>query len=113
QCYMGYSGLERALVIVQCKDNSEIYTERIYFIKPDFEALHRRAYDIITANSPPDKIDDDFECTWCNYRTTCLYPEEAIMEDQYCGTCYYMGFKGLKSTCRHPNHPYPIPLHGG
>lgn len=108
QCYMGYSGIDRALVVVQCKDTSEIYTERIHFNEADFNALHQRAYDIITANEPPSMIPDGFTCNYCDQRINCKFPEEAIVTEQYCGTCYYMGFKGLKSTCRHPDHPYPI-----
>ncbi|MBU1170282.1 MAG: YqaJ viral recombinase family protein [Proteobacteria bacterium] len=108
QCYMGYSGLERALVVVQCKDTSEIYTERLPFNSSDFNALHQRAYDIITANEPPDKIPESLTCEYCDQRINCKFPEEAIVTEHVCGTCYYMGFKGLTSTCRHPDHPYPI-----
>lgn len=26
----------------------------------------------------------------------------------HCGECKYMGWRGLKSWCRHPDHPLPI-----
>ena len=110
QCYMGYSGLERALVAVQCKDDSAIYLERIYFNRTDFESLQRRAYSIISANEPI-KQPFDFDsktCQWCRFRTYCWYPEETIVSEQVCGTCQYIGFFGLKKMCRHPSHVVEI-----
>jgi len=113
QCYMGYGRLERALVVIYCKDTSEIYTERVYFVKPDFEKLHERAYRIITANAPPPRAFDDestMECRWCNYRLHCWMPEEAIImaDDKVCGTCWYQIWQGLKPCCTHPDHPYVL-----
>lgn len=109
QCYMGYSGLERALVVVYCKDTSEIYTEKIYFDQLDFEFLHGRAFEIITANQAPEKINNKFECQWCSQRITCLYPENA-MSNFVCGTCYFMDWKKgtIDPWCWHPDHNYKI-----
>ena len=109
QCYMGYSSLERALVIVQCKDTSEIYGERIYFNNTDFQALHRRALDIISANTiPPRPFDpNSFECKYCNQRIVCYHPEGVPMETK-CNYCCFYGFWGLKQYCWHPKHPYRL-----
>jgi hypothetical protein len=109
QCYMGYSSLERSLHIVQCKDTSEIYAERTYFNQSDFNALHDRAYHIITANQAPDRpfSENSFECKYCDQRLTCYHPNEAIM-NQVCGTCHFFGFHGLDKYCWHPNHPFKL-----
>lgn len=110
QCYMGYAGLERALVAIQCKDNSEIHLERIYFNRSDFKYLNQRAYRIITDNMLPERSfkKDTFDCQWCSFRLQCWYPQEVIVSNQVCGTCYYFGFKGLEKYCRHPDHPFAI-----
>lgn len=110
QCYMGYSGLERALFVIQCKDTSELYTERVYFMKSDFEALHERARYIITANAIPEKPfkQDNFECTWCDYRLQCWCPDEAIVTLHVCGTCRYLGFQDLHRFCKNVAHPFEI-----
>lgn len=113
QCYMGYGRLERALVAVYCKDTSEVYTERIRFSAPDFEALHDRAYRIITANEAPERAFEDPEtpeCRWCDYRIHCRRPEEAVIvaDDRVCGTCWYLFWKGLRKCCTHPDHPYVL-----
>lgn len=116
QCYMGYSGLERALFVIYCKDNSEIYTERVYFMKHDFEALHARAEKIITANEPPGRAFNDksvMDCQWCDYRIHCWTDEGMIMaDDKVCGNCWYQTWKGLKSCCTHPGHPYFLHVWG-
>lgn len=113
QCYMGYGRLERALVVIYCKDTSEIYSERIHFVEPDFEALHERAYRIITANKIPERAFEDpetMECRWCDYRIHCRMPEESVIvaEDRVCGTCWYQTWKGLQPCCTHPDHPYVL-----
>jgi hypothetical protein len=116
QCYMGYADLERALVVVYCKDNSEIYTERIHFNRLDFQVLHDRAHQIITANDPPERAfanSNALECQWCDFRLHCWTDEGIIMaEDQVCGTCWYFGWDGLTKVCRHPDHPYEIQTWG-
>lgn len=109
QCYMLSSGLERALMVVYCKDSSEIYTERIYFVRQEAEALKQRAYTIITANDTPERPfpKDSFQCKLCNYRLHCWTEEGAIMaDDRTCGSCWYLWWKGLKPCCLHPEHPF-------
>jgi hypothetical protein len=116
QCYMGYSGFERALFVVYCKDNSNIYTERIHFIRQDFEALRQRALRIISANEPLSRAFDSsavMDCQWCDYRLHCWSAEGMIMtDDRTCGSCWYSWWQGLRSCCLHPDHPYFIQTWG-
>ena len=110
QCYMGYAGLDRALMVIQNKNTSEIYTERLYFSKDDFQAFRDRAASIISANDIPGPINDAFECKWCNHRIICKTPEAAIMSEQQCGTCFYLKFKTgtCEPWCSHPGHTSKI-----
>lgn len=110
QCYMGYAGRERALFVIQNKDTSELYTERVYFAKSDFESLHNRAYCIITANDVPPRPfkENHQECQWCDYRLKCWYPAEAITTFQACGTCRYLRFQELHRFCTNPKHSFEL-----
>jgi len=100
---MGYAGLERALIVVQCKDNSEIYTERLYFNQIDFQQIKVRASNIIFSNNIPDKINDK-HCDWCDHRYNCEELETASMEEATCGNCHYHGWIGTQNYCLHEKH---------
>ena len=68
QMMMHYSGLDRALVIVENKDNSERYQERIKFDKGRFDMLREKARLIIEAKEPPRGISDNpawWSCKFC------------------------------------------------
>lgn len=106
QCYMGYSGLERALWVVMNKNTCELYTERAYFNKADFEAYHQKALDIITAQEMPEAVENEF-CKWCDFRLWCKVTDEAIQTRKTCGTCVWLAM-GLKPTCQHAAHKFPL-----
>ncbi len=116
QCYMGYAELERALFVIYCKDRSEIYTERIPFVRDDLEGLRNRARSIITANEVPGRSFDSetaFECRYCDFRLHCWTDEGMIMtDDRVCGTCWYLSWNGLRTWCLHPEHPFEIQTWG-
>lgn len=101
QCYMGYAGLERALFVVMNKNTCDLYAERMHFSRDDFEALHARAYTIITANEPPERLPDfqDTNCAWCDFRTVCTSPGEAIQMSPSCGCCAGLVMRGLTPIC--------------
>lgn len=67
QCYMGYSGLDRALFVIENKNSQALYIEAIHFDKDDFEGFRGRAYDIITGDSKPPAAADSQNCIWCDY----------------------------------------------
>jgi hypothetical protein len=65
QCYMGYSKLERALFVVENKNNQELYLERVYFDRSRFEELKEKAQRILTAEIAPDIQNKN--CDNCEY----------------------------------------------
>ena len=97
QCYMGYSGIERGIFIVMNKDNCELYTERAKFNKHDFDAIERRARNIIYANEVPDKV-TSMACEYCGYKTLCA-EGDYIQTDCTCGTCKHFKIKDQKMLC--------------
>lgn len=102
QCYMGYSGLERALFVIQCKDTSELYTERVYFSVDDFKALKEKASRIISANQMPERrfSETSFDCKWCDYSGHCWQPEETPITNQVCGNCQHVFMDGYNPWCK-------------
>lgn len=114
QCYMGYSGLERALFVIMNKNTCELYSERVHFRRDHFEALHRRAWDIITANEPPARPGDAIPaCAWCDFRFHCREPEFAVQTAGTCGSCTHIRMDGLRPLCRlDPEQPRPITCWG-
>lgn len=110
QCYMGYANLDRALFVIQCKDNSDIYTERVYFQRDAFDALHARAAGIIHGNDvPPRSFDQEsFECKWCDYSIQCWTPDMALQTRQVCGCCDFCLWIDGAPWCGHPAHHFEL-----
>ena len=102
QCYMGYSGLERCLFVVQCKDTSELYTERVYFDLDEFRSLKEKAHQIISANdAPPITLrETSFDCKWCDYAGHCRNPDETPLTNQTCGNCRHVYFDDIQPWCK-------------
>ena len=119
QCYMGYSGLERALLVVYCKNTSDIATERVYFSPADFQVLRARAAAIIGAPEPPERPFDEasFHCQWCDFATPCRRPEAHLQQWRTCGTCQWLRVASTtlgdgqppRFSCGHQGHPWEIP----
>ena len=66
--YMGYAGLDRALFIVENKNDQSRYMERVRFDKEQFVELQAKADAIFTATAPPKGISDRtdwYECKFC------------------------------------------------
>lgn len=110
QCYMGYSGLERALFVIMNKNTCELYTERAHFRRDHFEALHRRAWDIIAANQPPDRLSEGHPaCHWCDFRHPCREPDLAVQTDKSCGCCTHLHMDGIRPLClAEPDQVRPV-----
>lgn len=74
QCYMAWTGMERALYMAVCKDDDRLHLERIEADKDAAKALLDKAQRIITATEPPDGISTDaayFECKFCDHHALC------------------------------------------
>jgi hypothetical protein len=111
QCYMGYAQLERALFVIQNKNDSSIYTERVYFDAEAFQSLKNKAFRIITANEMPIKqfTTEAMNCKWCDHRVSCWSPGEAIQTSMDCMNCKYLEWVNrLKRVCWNGKHPYEI-----
>lgn len=67
--YMGFLGLDRALVIVVCKDDSRIWSERIRFDRDRFIAINKAlktALDSEMVPARPAEATSQF-CAYCKY----------------------------------------------
>lgn len=70
--YMSYAGLDRALVIIENKDDSARYQERVRLDCSLVERLRSKVQAIIEAKTPPRGISDRpdwFECRICPLNT--------------------------------------------
>jgi len=85
-CYCGWSSMTRALYVAVCKDNDEIYTERVAFMPRVFEDARTDALSIITAPEPPKRSESDL-CVFCEHREICLC---GAFADVTCRTCLHL-----------------------
>jgi hypothetical protein len=108
QLYMGLGNLERALFVVYCKDNSDIYAERVHFNRPEFERLLLKAESIITANEMPEPVEDYFSCRFCDFSPICK-GGDVFMSEQFCSVCKYHRWHGFREACHFPEHPFFLP----
>ena len=68
-CYLGYEGLDRGYFVLENKDNSQRYQERVKFDRSIFERMREKARLIIESKSPPTGISerpDWFQCRFCD-----------------------------------------------
>jgi hypothetical protein len=73
-CYMGYTGMDRAMYTCVCKETDEIFTEWVHFDPVEFAQLKARAERVIRAAEPPMKISNDpswFVCKFCSFHEHC------------------------------------------
>lgn len=74
QCYMGWSGMDRALYLAVCKNTDELYSERIEADPLAFIELVEKARRIINANEPPARLSNDpawWVCKMCDHHAAC------------------------------------------
>lgn len=102
QCYMGYSGLDRAIWVVMNKNNCEIYTERVHFDEVHFRRIEARARIIINSNIAPDRLypEPGRECEMCEYRGHC-WSAPYVQVNKTCGTCISCRMENLQAECSH------------
>lgn len=74
QCYMAWTGMDRALYCAVCKDDDRLHLERVDFDKQAAEALFAKAQRIIDAPEPQPGVSTDpswWECKLCDYHDLC------------------------------------------
>lgn len=88
QVYMHGTGIERALYFAICKDNDQIYTERVKYDKEIAEKYVRRGHYIALSERMPPPISEDpswYQCKFCDAHKFCH--ESKITEHANCRTC--------------------------
>lgn len=92
QTYMHARGRDRGIYLAVCKDNDELYAERLHYDAEYCLRLLAKAERIIGANDPPAKLHEDptakmaFACGWCKHRGIC---HEGAWPRSNCRTCLY------------------------
>jgi len=86
QMYMGYRKREETLVLVECKDDSRIYSERIPFDPSRYGTLYQKAKHIVSTQTPPDKPEEATSqyckhCKWCDVAEWCWGPLAEVSFD--------------------------------
>jgi hypothetical protein len=87
--YMKWSGLERAYYFVVCKDNDDIYGERVSLDKELVKRLEQKASRVIFSDRPSFKISDspnDPTCRFCNHKDIC---RGIYLPEVNCRTCVF------------------------
>ena len=88
QGYMLGTGIERALYVAVCKDNDEMYTERVSLDKPMAEALIDRGHKLALEEELPEPLSADpsyFECQMCPANDFCHFSHLSTCVN--CRTC--------------------------
>lgn len=92
QTYMYVRGRDRGIYLAVCKDNDELYAERVHLDSEHVMRLLARAERIIHATVPPAKLHEDpnakmaFSCGWCRHKPVC---HEDEWPRNNCRTCIY------------------------
>ena len=87
QCYMGWSGMERALYLACNKNTDELYGERIRFDQVTFLELMAKAERVVAATEPMEKINQDsawYQCRFCDHHPVC---HQGDLPAVSCRTC--------------------------
>lgn len=92
QTYMHARGRDRGIYLAVCKDNDELYAERVYLDVEYCIRLQAKADRIINASEPPAKLHEDptakmaFVCGWCKHKGIC---HEDAWPRVNCRTCLH------------------------
>ncbi|OSM04164.1 hypothetical protein MAIT1_04014 [Magnetofaba australis IT-1] len=106
QCYMGASGMSRALFTVYNKDSSEIFAERLRIDKTIWPAMIARAERIITADEPPESVwpnREFYKVRFMSERQQAIYWGDQLPEPN-CRNCRFasplLNQEGAVWSCR-------------
>jgi hypothetical protein len=88
QVYMEAKGIDRALYYAVCKDNDEIYTERVRLKKTEAKKLNDKAQEIIASDRMPEPLNADptwYQCRYCDAHDFCH--NHHTTKEVNCRTC--------------------------
>lgn len=88
QVYMAAQDIDRALYFSICKDDDQIYTERVRLNKTEAKKLNDKAQDIIASDRMPEPLSADptwWECKFCAAHSFCH--GHNMTEKVNCRTC--------------------------
>lgn len=110
QCYMSWSGMNRALYMAVNKNDDDLYLERIDYDAAFAKSLFDKAERIIFASEPPQRISDKpdwFECKFCDHHATCHGTQAPAVT---CRSCLHSTPEraGAWTCARHGNAEIPV-----
>lgn len=112
QTYMHARGRDRAIYLAVCKDNDELYAERIHYDAEYCLRLMAKAERIVGSNEPPAKLHEDpshkmaFACGWCKHNSIC---HDGAWARSNCRTCIYSApEEGGSWSCARFNKPLSL-----
>ena len=88
QLYMHGLRIDRALYYAVCKDNDEIYTERVRYVKEVAEKYINRGHAIVSSDRMPPPYTTDptyYSCKWCPAHDLCFGSK--MTKEANCRTC--------------------------
>jgi hypothetical protein len=91
QLYMHGTKIDRALYVAVCKNDDQLYIERIRYDKKFAEKLLERSKGIVLSERMPDPLSTDpswFECKFCDAYSFCH--ETKITKEVNCRTCAHV-----------------------
>lgn len=88
QVYMHGTEIDRALYFAVCKDNDEIYTERVRYDQEIAEKYIQRGQRIALSDRMPEPLSTDpswYQCKWCPAYDFCHQTQ--LTKESNCRTC--------------------------
>lgn len=112
QTYMHARGRDRGIYLAVCKDNDELYAERLHLDTEYVLRLLAKAERIRDASEPPAKLHEDpdakmaFACGWCKHLAICHHD---AWPRSNCRTCLYSSpEEGGTWSCARFNKPLSL-----
>jgi hypothetical protein len=115
--YMGYWGMQFALIIVMSRSDGSMYQEYIDFDEAKFQALRARAARVLTAKASwmvegpaeEEAKKTSETCQMCLYRTQCYDGAEHIQTIKTCRSCaWFQMSPAFEPSCSNPKHAFPL-----
>lgn len=109
QTYMHARGRDRGIYLAVCKDNDELYAERLHLDTEYVLRLLAKAERIRDASEPPPRISDKpdfYKCNWCKHKPVC---HEDAWPRANCRTCIFSSPEdGGAWSCSRFNKPLSL-----